>query len=47
MNKITFLFWAYTAIWTGLFIFMLKIAHDLKAQQQKLKLLDERLRAQK
>ncbi len=43
MGNITFLFWAYVAIWTGLFVFMLQIARRLGGLQKQVKSLQQEL----
>ena len=41
MNKLLFLFLAYTFIWTALFIFLLSIARKLTLMQKQIKQLKQ------
>ncbi len=44
MSNLHFLFLAYAAIWTGLFIFLLQIAKKLTQQQRVLDSLKDELK---
>jgi len=43
MNKLLFLFLAYTFIWTALFIFLLSIARKLSLMQKQVKQLKKNM----
>lgn len=44
MTNLTYLFIAYAAIWTGLFIFLLQIGKKLTQQQRAVESLKEELK---
>ena len=44
MTNLTYLFIAYAAIWTGLFIFLLQIGKKLTQQQRVMESLKEELK---
>ena len=44
MHSMTFLFAAYAAIWTGLFIFLLQIGKRLTSVQRDLKILQQHVK---
>ncbi len=46
MENLNYLFFAYAAIWTGLFIFLLQIAKRLSTLQKQVKALQEEMKSQ-
>jgi CcmD family protein len=44
MEKMTYLFLAYAAIWTGIFIFLLQIARRLSVMQKTVEALKQEIK---
>jgi CcmD family protein len=45
MEKMTYLFLAYSAIWTGIFIFLLQIARRLAVMQKTVDALKQEIKS--